>query len=251
MGKFQDKVVLITGGSTGIGLATAQAFAKEGAKISITGRSRKNLDAAAHAIGGDVLALAADAANMGDIERMLAETEQKFGKIDVLFLNAGPGGVHAPFDQVSEANFDGFCDVNFKGPFFTIQKALPRLAPKASVIFCSSVSNAIGQVGLSVYAGAKAAQRALARVLATELGPRGIRVNVVSPGFIDTPIFEKSGVPEAARAEIRKMVEGMTKLRRVGRAEDIAGAVLYLASPEASYVIGAELVVDGGYTIVT
>jgi NAD(P)-dependent dehydrogenase (short-subunit alcohol dehydrogenase family) len=251
MGRFAGKVVLITGGSTGIGLATAQAFAKEGAKVAITGRSQANLDQAATGIKGEVLAIRADAANLGDIERMLEQTEARFGKIDVLFLNAGPGGVHAAFADVTEESFDGFCDTNFKGPFFAVQKALPRLAENASIIFCSSISNAIGQPGLSVYAGAKAAQRALARVLATELGPRGIRVNVVSPGFIDTPIFEKSGVPEAARAEIRKMVEGMAKVGRIGRAEDIAGAVLYLASPEASYVMGAELVVDGGYTIVT
>jgi NAD(P)-dependent dehydrogenase (short-subunit alcohol dehydrogenase family) len=159
--------------------------------------------------------------------------------------------VHARVEDVTEKIFDDFCDTNFRGPFFTVQKALPRLAQGASIIFCSSISNAIGQVGLSVYAGAKAALRALARVLATELGPRGIRINVVSPGYIDTPIFEKSGVPEAARAEIRRMVEGMAKVGRIGRAEDVAGAVLYLASKEASYVMGAELVVDGGYTIVT
>ena len=251
MGRFANKVVLITGGSTGIGLATAQAFAKEGAKVAITGRSQQNLDTAAANIKGEVLALRADASDLADIERMLAETEKRFGKIDVLFLNAGPGGVGAPFETVTEPIFDGFCDTNFKGPFFTIQKALPRFAKGASVIFCSSISNAIGQVGLSVYASAKAAQRALARVLATELGPRGIRVNVVSPGFIDTPIFEKSGVPAAAQAEIRKMVERQAKVGRVGRPEDIAGAVLYLASPESSYVIGAEIVVDGGYSIVT
>jgi len=251
MSRFKDKVVLITGGSTGIGLATAQAFAKEGAKVAITGRSQPNLDKAVTTIKGEVLAIRASASDMGDIERTLADTEKRFGKIDVIFLNAGPGGVHAPFENVTEEILDGFCDTNFKGPFFTIQKALPRLAKNASIIFCSSISNAIGQPGLSVYASAKAAQRALARVLATELGPRGIRVNVVSPGFIDTPIFEKSGVPAAAQAEIRKHVEGMTKLHRVGRPEDIAGAVLYLASPESSYVIGAELVVDGGYSIVT
>jgi NAD(P)-dependent dehydrogenase (short-subunit alcohol dehydrogenase family) len=251
MGRFENKVVLITGGSTGIGLATAQAFAKEGAKVAITGRTRKNLDQAVADIKGEVLAIRASASDMGDIERTLADTEKRFGRIDVLFLNAGPGGVGTPFESVTEEIFDGFCDVNFKGPFFTAQKALPRLAKNPSIIFCSSISNAIGQPGLSVYASAKAAQRALVRVLATELGPRGIRVNVVSPGFIDTPIFEKSGVPETARAAIRKHVEGQAKLGRVGRAEDIAGAVLYLASPESSYVIGAEIVVDGGYSIVT
>ena len=251
MGRFAGKVVLITGGSTGIGLATAQAFATEGAKVVITGRSQENLDKAAAGIKGEVLALKASASDMGDIERTLAEAEKHFGRIDVMFLNAGPGGVGTPFENVTEEAFDGFCDTNFKGPFFTIQRALPRLAKNASIILCSSISNAIGQAGLSVYASTKAAQRALVRVLATELGPRGIRVNVVSPGFIDTPIFEKSGVPEAARAEIRKMVESKAKVGRIGRAEDIAGAVLYLASPESSYVIGAELVVDGGYTIVT
>ena len=251
MGKFNGKVVVITGGSTGIGLATAQAFVKEGAKVVITGRSQENLDKAVASIDGEVLAIQASASDLNDIERMLEQTVTHFGPIDVMFLNAGPGGVHANIEDVTEENFDGFCDTNFKGPFFTIQKALPRLAKNASIILCSSISNAIGQVGLSVYAGSKAALRALARVLATELGPRGIRVNVVSPGFIDTPIFEKSGVPEEGRAEIRKMVEGMAKVGRIGKPEDIAGAVLYLASPESSYVIGAEIVIDGGYSIVT
>ena len=251
MAKFDGQVVLITGGSTGIGLATAQAFSREGAKVAITGRSQDNLDKAVAAIPGEALAIRASAGDLVDIERTLAETEARFGKINVMFLNAGPGGVHATFEDVTEEIFDGFCDTNFKGPYFTIQKALPRLAPNPSIIICSSISNAIGQVGLSVYASAKAAQRALVRVLATELGPKGIRVNVVSPGFIDTPIFDKSGVPEAAQAEIRRMVEHQAKLGRMGRPEDIAGAVLYLASPEASYVIGAELVVDGGYSIVT
>lgn len=251
MGKFNGKVVLITGGSTGIGLATAQAFVKEGARVAITGRSQENLDKAVAQIDGEALAIRADAADMNDIERMLKETETHFGPIDVMFLNAGPGGTHARIEDVTEESFNGFCNTNFKGPFFTIQKALPRLAEGASIILCSSISNSIGQVGLSVYAGAKAALRELARVLATELGPRDIRVNVVSPGFIDTPIFEKSGVPEEGRAEIRKMVEGMAKVGRIGRPEDIAGAVLYLASPESAYVIGAELIVDGGYSIVT
>ena len=251
MGKFSGKVVLITGGSTGIGLATAQAFATEGAKIAITGRTQESLDSAARSIKGEVLAIKASASDMADIERTLAQTEKRFGKIDVLFLNAGPGGTHAPFEQVTEETFDGFMDVNFKGPYFMVQKALPRLNKGASIIFCSSISNAIGQVGLSVYASAKAAQRALARVLATELGPRGLRFNVVSPGYIDTPIFDKGGVPESMKAEIRKMVEKTAKVGRMGKAEDIAGAVLYLASPEASYVMGAEIVVDGGYTIVT
>ena len=251
MGKFDGKVVLITGGSTGIGLATAQAFAKEGARVAITGRSQNNLENAVQNIHGEVLAIQASASDLNDIERMLEQTVQRFGPIDVMFLNAGPGGVQARIEEVTEETFDGFCDTNFKGPFFTIQKALPRLADNASIILCSSISNAIGQVGLGVYAGAKAAMRALARVLATELGPRGIRVNVVSPGFIDTPIFEKSGVPEEARNEIRKMVAGMAKVGRIGRPEDIAGAVLYLASPESAYVIGAEIIVDGGYSIVT
>jgi NAD(P)-dependent dehydrogenase (short-subunit alcohol dehydrogenase family) len=251
MGKFDAKVVLITGGSTGIGLATAQAFANEGARVVITGRSRDNLDNAVKYIKGESLALQANAADLDDIERMLEQTVERFGLIDVMFLNAGPGGVHARIEDVTEESFDGFCNTNFKGPLFTIQKALPRLADNASIILCSSISNAIGQVGLSVYAGSKAALRAMARVLATELGPRGIRVNVVSPGFVDTPIFAKSGVPEEAQAEIRKMVAGMAKVGRIGRPEDIAGAVLYLASPESAYVIGAEIIVDGGYSIVT
>src|SRR3989338_9142638 len=147
MGKFDGKVVLITGGSTGIGLATAQAFAKEGARVAITGRSQNNLENAVQNIHGEVLAIQADASDLNDIERMLEQTVQRFGPIDVMFLNAGPGGVQTRIEEVTEEIFAGFCDTNFKGPFFTIQKALPRLADNASIILCSSISNAIGQVG--------------------------------------------------------------------------------------------------------
>ncbi|MCP5146367.1 MAG: glucose 1-dehydrogenase [Gammaproteobacteria bacterium] len=251
MSRFQDKVVVITGGSTGIGLATAQAFAREGAKLVITGRGQGNLDNAVSQIDGEVLPLVASASDMADIDRLISETVGRFGAIDIMFLNAGPGGKHTEFANTTEENFDAFCDTNFKGPFFTVQKALPHLRKGASIVFCSSISNAIGQVGLSVYAGAKAAQRAMTRVLATELGPKGIRVNCVSPGFIDTPIFDKGGVPDAVRNEIREMVSRQAKVGRIGRAEDIASAVLYLASDESSYVIGQEIIVDGGYTIVT
>lgn len=251
MGQLDNKVAIVTGGTTGIGLATAQALAREGARLVITGRSRESLDAAAAAIGGDVLALVNDAGNLDDIQPLLDQTLQRFGAIDIMYLNAGPGGVAAPIAEMTEASFDQFMNTNFKGPYFTIQKALPHLKAGASIIICSSISNAIAQYGLSVYAASKAAQRAMVRVAATELGPLGIRVNVVSPGFIDTPILKKSGVPDEAWSEVIKMVEGKTSLQRIGRPEDIAEAVVYLASPASAYVIGAELVVDGGYSFPT
>lgn len=251
MGQLVDKVAIVTGGSTGIGLATAKAMVREGAKVVITGRNQQSLDQAVAAINGEVLAVVNDAGNLDGIQPLLDATLTRFGAIDIMFLNAGPGGVAAPIAEMTEAAFDQFMNVDFKGPYFTIQKALPHLKAGASIILCSSISNAIGQHGLSVYAAAKAAQRAMVRVAATELGPRGIRVNVVSPGFVDTPILKKSGVPDEAWDEVIKMVEGKTSLQRIGQPEDIAEAVIYLASPASGYVIGAELVVDGGYSFPT
>lgn len=251
MGKLDNKVAIVTGGSTGIGLATAKALVREGAKVVITGRNRQSLDAAADSIDGDVLAVVNDAGNRDDIQPLLDQTLQKFGAIDIMYLNAGPGGTAAPMEEMTEESFDRFMNVNFKGPYFTIQKALPHLSSGASIILCSSISNAIGQHGLSVYAAAKAAQRAMVRVAATELGPRGIRVNVVSPGFVDTPILKKSGVPDEAWNEVIRMVEDKTALHRIGRPEDIAEAVVFLASPASGYIIGAEIVVDGGYSFPT
>ena len=251
MGKLDNKVAIVTGGSTGIGLAAAKALAREGAKVVITGRNRQSLDEAAAAIDGEVLAVVNDAGNMDDIQPLLDQTIERFGAIDIMYLNAGPGGVATPIAEMTETAFDQFINIDFKGPYFTIQKALPHLKSGASIILCSSISNAIAQHGLSVYAAAKAAQRAMVRVAATELGPLGIRVNVVSPGFIDTPILTKGGVPAEVWAEIIKMVESKTSLQRIGRPEDIAEAVVYLASSDSSYVIGAELVVDGGYSFPT
>jgi len=251
MGQLDNKIAIVTGGSTGIGLVTAKALSREGAKVVITGRNQQSLDEAVTKINGEVLALVNDAGNLDDIESLLDQTIEKFGSIDIMYLNAGPGGVQASIEEMTEKSFDMFMDINFKGPYFTIQKALPYLKDGASIILCSSVSNAIGQSGLSVYAAAKAAQRAMVRVAATELGPRGIRVNVVSPGFIETPLFEKSGASGDERAEMMSMVEGQTSLRRIGQPEDIAEAVVYLASSASSYVIGTEIVVDGGYGIPT
>jgi NAD(P)-dependent dehydrogenase (short-subunit alcohol dehydrogenase family) len=247
MGQLDNKIAIVTGGSTGIGLATAKALSREGAKVVITGRNKQSLEEAVSNINGEVLAVVNDAGNLDDIKPLLDQTIEKFGAIDILYLNAGPGGVAAPIEEMTEDSFDLFIDINFKGPYFTIQKALPYLKDGASIILCSSVSNAIGQAGLSVYAAAKAAQRAMVRVAATELGPRGIRVNVVSPGFIETPLFEKGGASADERTELKSMVEGQTSLGRMGKPEEIAEAVVYLASPASSYVIGTEIVIDGGY----
>lgn len=249
MGELSGKNALITGGSSGIGLATAEAFIREGANVVITGRDSDRLEQTVQGLGSNAYGTIADAGSVQDMKRTVDETVERNGQIDIMFLNAGPGGGFAPVSEVDEAYFDGLVNTNFKGPYFTVQHALPHLADDASIVLNASMSASIGQHSLSVYAACKAALRALARSLATELGPSGIRVNAVSPGMIHTPIFRN--VPEEVATEVLKAAAGNASIGRVGKAEEIAEAVLFLASSRSSYVIGAELMVDGGYTIVT
>lgn len=250
MANFEGTVVVVTGGTSGIGLATAEAFARAGARVVITGRNRERLDLAVARVGGEVLAIRSDASKLSDIDAMLEETKQRYGKIDTLFLNAGISRL-APIEDVTEALFDEIVDTNFKGVFFAIQKSLPYLNRPASIVLNSSMSGFIGQHSLSVYSAAKAALRSISKTLATELGPRGVRINVVSPGYIDTPIAATLGFSTEAIREFFEAVSARCPARRGGEPEDVANAVLFLAAPESSYIIGAELVVDGGYTIVT
>ena len=253
MGRLEGKVAIVTGGSSGIGLAAAEAMAREGAKVAITGRNQERLDAAAAKIGDGVLAIKSDAASLPDIDAMLETVTGKLGKIDVLYLNAGIADL-APLEAVTEEFFDKVVGINFKGVLFTIQKALPHLNKKPSIIITSSMSNFIGQHSLSVYCATKAAVRSLARTLSNELGDRGIRVNVVSPGYIHTPMVDNAcdgaGFTPEEKQGILDAMAAQTSVGRVGKAEDVASAVVYLASDESSFINGSEIVMDGGYTVV-
>ncbi|HTY84245.1 MAG TPA: glucose 1-dehydrogenase [Silvibacterium sp.] len=244
--RYEGKVAVITGGNSGIGLATAKLFHDEGAKVAISGRDQKTLDEAAKIVGGDTLAVKADVAKMSDIESFIAQATRKFGKIDALFANAGIAKF-APLDASSEQLFDETFDINVKGLYFTVQKAVPHLKDNAGIVLNASVVAAKGAPATSVYSATKAAVRSLARTFAAELVERGIRVNVVSPGPIYTPILEKSGMPKAGVDQFAENVKSRVPMKRFGTPEEVAHAVLFLASPEASYITGVDLNVDGGF----
>lgn len=245
MDKFTGKVAVITGGNSGIGLATAKRFVAEGAKVVISGRDRQTLDEAAAEIGGEVLAVRADVVNPGDLDRLFAETKAKFGKVDALFVNAGIAKF-VPLTETTEAVFDQMVNINLKGAFFTVQKALPLLNDDASIIFNTTTIHRLGLHSSSAYSASKAAVRSLARTLAAELVDRGIRVNAVAPGPIETPIYGKLGLSAEVVQEMATGILGRVPMKRFGSAEDVANAVLFLASSEASYVLGIEIAVDGG-----
>ena len=246
MGKrFEGKTVVITGGNSGIGLATAKLFKEEGANVAISGRDQKTLDEAARTIGKGTLAVKADVSNLADIERLYSEVAAKFGKIDALFANAGIAKF-SPASDSSEKMFDDIFDINVKGLYFTVQKAIPFLNDNAGIVLNSSVVNSRGMVGTSVYSASKAAVRSLARTFAAELVDRGIRVNVVSPGPITTPILGRSGLPQEAIDEFADNVGSRVPMKRFGTGEEVGHAALFLASNEASYITGVDLNVDGG-----
>jgi NAD(P)-dependent dehydrogenase (short-subunit alcohol dehydrogenase family) len=245
MKRFEGKVAVVTGGNSGIGLATAKRLQQEGAKVAIAGRSKKTLDEAVRAIGDGVLAVQADVAKLGELDNLYAEVSKKLGKIDVLFVNAGVAKF-APLAETSESLYDEQFDINIKGAYFTIQKALPFLNDGASIILNTSVADSTGNPGASAYSATKAALRSLARTVAAELVGRGIRVNTVAPGPIVTPIFGKTGLPKEALDEFAKGVVERVPMKRFGQPEEIAGVVAFLASQDASYITGVEINVDGG-----
>ena len=238
MGKLQGKVAVITGGTTGIGLASAQLFVKEGAYVFITGRRQKELDDAVMAIGSNVTGIRGDIAKPADLDS-LYERIKKMGRIDVLFANAGIGAF-VPLGNITEEYFDETFNVNVRGTLFTVQKALPLLNDGASIILTGSVAGVKGTPAFGVYAASKAAIRSFVRTWTTELKDRGIRSNVVSPGPVDTPIL--TGQPPETIARIVSTIP----MGRIGEADEVAKAALFLASDDSSFVTGIELFVDGG-----
>ena len=246
MGKrFEGKTVLVTGGNSGIGLATAKLFKEEGANVAISGRDQKTLDEAVRVIGKGTLAVKSDVSNLADIDRLYSQVSAKFGKIDALFANAGIAKF-APASDSSEQLFDETFDINVKGLYFTLQKAIPYLNDNAGIVLNASVAGSQGMPGTSVYSATKAAVRSLARTFAAELVGRGIRVNVISPGPITTPIIERTGLPQAAIDEFSKQIKEDVPMKRFGTPEEVGNATLFLASSEASYITGVDLNVDGG-----
>jgi NAD(P)-dependent dehydrogenase (short-subunit alcohol dehydrogenase family) len=245
MKRLEGKVAVVTGGNSGIGLASAKRLLEEGARVAISGRSKKTLDEAVALLGKDVLAVQSDVSKVSEIDKFFTAVTQKFGKIDILFANAGIGKF-IPLEGTTEQDYDEMFDINAKGSYFTIQKALPHLNNGASIILNTSVVSHEGIANGSVYAATKAAMRSFTRSIAAELVGRNIRVNAVAPGPIATPIISRTGIPKAALDEITARLIESVPMKRIGTPEEVAGAVAFLASSDASYVTGVEIDVDGG-----
>ena len=244
MSKLRGKVVLVTGGSNGIGFATAKRFVEEGAFVFVTGRRRAELDAAVKSLGANAVGVQGDVANLVDLDRLFGVVREKKGHLDVLFANAGVASMGV-FGTVTEEHFDREFDINVKGTFFTVQKALPLLRDGASVILNASVVASKGNPAVSVYSATKAALRSFARTWTTDLKARKIRVNVVSPGPIDTDGLR--GLRGATSEQLSAGIGAAVPLGRLGQPDEIAKAVVFLASDDSSFVTGTELFVDGGF----
>jgi NAD(P)-dependent dehydrogenase (short-subunit alcohol dehydrogenase family) len=245
--RLANKTALITGGNSGIGLATARLFVKEGAKVAITGRNQETLEAAAKELGPNAVAFVADATDISATEAAIAQAAKKFGKLDVVFANAGIAG-DTPIGGTTLAAFEQVIRTNLTAVFFTVQAAVPHLADGGSIILNGSVISVLGNPGYSAYAATKAGVRAMARVMASELSPRGIRVNVVAPGAARTPIWNHRAPTAEAFAALDQRISRTIPLGRLGEAEEVAKTVLFLASDDASNIQGAEIFVDGGVT---
>lgn len=245
MKKFAQKVAVITGGTSGIGLVTARLLAEEGAKVVVFARSEEGLTETVKSLGPNAHAVRGDVTRVADLKRLFQETRERFGGIDVLFANAAVVKL-APLSDTTEALFDELVAVNMKGTFNTLQQAIPHLNAGASVVVTTSWLHHIGFEGSSVLSMTKAALRSLVRVAAAELAPRGIRVNAVCPGAIETPLWGKLGLPPEQLKAAGEGITAQIPVKRWGRPEEIARAVLFLAAPDSSYVTGTELEVDGG-----
>lgn len=245
MNRLAGKRALITGGTTGIGLETAREFLAEGARVAITGRNQKTLDAARKELGPEVLVIDSDAGDAAAQKQVADAVHQAFGGLDVLFVNAGIVDMR-PLDQFDVDSFDRSFAINLKGPYFLIQALLPVFANPASIVLNSSVNAHIGMPNTTVYAASKAALSSLVRTLSGELIARGVRVNAVSPGPISTPLYGKLGFSDAQLKAVATSIQGQVPLGRFGTPSEIAHAVVFLASDESAFTVGSELLIDGG-----
>ncbi|MBL1276666.1 MAG: SDR family oxidoreductase [Ectothiorhodospiraceae bacterium] len=246
MNNLNGKIALITGGNSGIGYATAKKFKQEGANVIITGRSAEKVEEAAKALG--VKGLVADVAQLSAIADLVEHVKTEYGKVDILFVNAGIF-IPTPIGESTEETFDNTMDINFKGAVFTIEKFLPILNEGASIINLSSINAYTGMPNTSIYAASKAALNSYTRTASTELAPRKIRINSVNPGPVSTPIFGKTGMPEAELTEFSTAMQNKVPLKRFGQPEEIANLVAFLASDDASFITGSEYTIDGGLNV--
>jgi len=248
MQTFKDKNVIITGGTSGIGLATAKEFISNGSRVIITGRNKEVVESEAKAIGA--MGFVSDQANLSQIDELGEYAKEKLGQIDVLFINAGIAAF-APIEAITEEHYTSIMDINFKGVMFTLKKFLPILNDHASVIFLSSINAYNAMANTATYAASKAALNSLAKVAAVELAPRGIRINVVSAGPVNTPLWSKVGMPPEQLSQVATLIQNKVPLKKFGSPEEIAKTVVFLASNDSSFTTGAELVVDGGFNLNT
>ncbi|MFD1602675.1 SDR family oxidoreductase [Flavobacterium artemisiae] len=246
MKNLENKVAIVTGGNSGIGYAAAAVLAERGAKVIVTGRNKEALNKAEQEL--NVTGIAADQSDLKSIDNLVAEVSSKFGKVDTVFLNAGIASF-APLELASEEHYDSIMNVNVKGVYFTLQKLLPILNDGASIILNTSVNASVGMPNSSVYAASKAALLSLNRVFATELAPRKIRINAVSPGPVETPIYGKLGLEKEEVEGFGAVLGEKILLKRFGQASEIGKTVAFLASDDASFITGTEIVVDGGLTV--
>lgn len=245
MSKLAGKTAIITGATSGMGLDTAKLFLQEGAKVVLTGRSQAKLDALKDQLTGDYLLVKADASSLEDSKALIAQTLATFGKIDILFLNAGIFKA-LPIGMLSEEIFDEIYNINVKGPLFTVNEAVSSINEGGTIIFNTSVSNVKGMPGVSIYGSSKASLRSIVRTLATELAGKNIRVNAISPGPIETPIYSKTNLSNEEIEGFAAGIAGQVPLGRFGKGDEVAKTALFLASDDASYITGSEIPVDGG-----
>ena len=247
MSRFTDKIVVIAGGTSGIGLAAARRFISEGAKVVVTGRSPQSVRDAQKELGANGVAIAADVTKSAELDALFRQVRETYGRIDVLYANAGIAKLGSAAETTEDV-FDDILDANFRGAYFTVQKALPLLSDGGAIVFTTSWFDVVGIAGTSAVSASKAALRNFTRTLASELIGRNIRVNAVSPGVIATPLFGKLGLSEANAEQLGKALLAQIPAKRFGKPEEVANAVAFLASDDASYITGVELAVDGGRT---